>query len=59
MAKHNDIPKTDLSEIVALILRLKLPNIELAMRSLQGSSEAPASELIRQAFHSLKEQYNE
>ena len=29
MAKHNDIPKTDPSEIEALIQRLKPPNIEL------------------------------
>jgi hypothetical protein len=41
MAKHNNILKTDLSEIVALIQRLKLPNIELR--------DAQPSRLIRGA----------
>jgi hypothetical protein len=41
MAKHNDIPKTDPSEIGALIQRLKPPNIELR--------DAQPSRLIRAA----------
>ena len=41
MAKGDDIPKTDPSEIGALIQRLKLPNIELR--------DAQPSRLIRAA----------
>ena len=41
MAKHNDIPKTDPSEIETLIQRLKQSNLELR--------DAQPSRLIRAA----------